>query len=45
VLDREINSDFKKISTINLERDDMVTMANSMELRISGKEIPYSIDR
>ncbi len=34
VLDREIYSDIKKISTINLERDDMVTMANSVELRV-----------
>ena len=34
VLDREIYSDLKKISTINLERDDMVTMANSVELRV-----------
>ncbi|MGB9940674.1 asparagine synthetase B family protein [Methanosarcina sp.] len=34
VLDSEIYSDLKKISTINLERDDMVTMANSVELRV-----------
>jgi asparagine synthase (glutamine-hydrolysing) len=34
VLDREIYSDLKNISTINLERDDMVTMANSIELRV-----------
>jgi len=34
VLDREIYSDIKKISAINLERDDMVTMANSVELRV-----------
>lgn len=34
VLDREIYSDLKRISTINLERDDMVTMANSVELRV-----------
>ncbi|WP_292389328.1 asparagine synthetase B family protein [Methanosarcina sp. UBA5] len=34
VLDREIYSDLQKISTINLERDDMVTMANSVELRV-----------
>ena len=34
VLDREIYSDIKNISTINLERDDMVTMANSVELRV-----------
>ncbi len=34
VLDREIHSDIKKISTVNLERDDMVTMANSVELRV-----------
>ncbi len=34
VLDREIYSDLKKISTVNLERDDMVTMANSVELRV-----------
>ncbi len=34
VLDREIYSDLKNISTINLERDDMVTMANSVELRV-----------
>ncbi len=34
VLDREIYSDLRKISEINLERDDMVTMANSIELRV-----------
>ena len=34
VLDREIYSDIRNISTINLERDDMVTMANSVELRV-----------
>jgi asparagine synthase (glutamine-hydrolysing) len=34
VLDREIYSDLKQISTVNLERDDMVTMANSVELRV-----------
>lgn len=34
VLDREIYSDLESISTINLERDDMVTMANSVELRV-----------
>lgn len=34
VLDRAIYSDLKNISTINLERDDMVTMANSVELRV-----------
>lgn len=34
VLDREIYSDIKKISTVNIERDDMVTMANSVELRV-----------
>jgi asparagine synthase (glutamine-hydrolysing) len=34
VIDREIYSDIKKISTVNLERDDMVTMANSVELRV-----------
>jgi asparagine synthase (glutamine-hydrolysing) len=34
VLDRAIYSDLKNISTINLERDDMVTMANSIELRV-----------
>ncbi|MDQ1275912.1 MAG: hypothetical protein QG610_1487, partial [Euryarchaeota archaeon] len=34
VLDREICSDLENISTINLERDDMVTMANSVELRV-----------
>lgn len=34
VLDREIYSDIKKISVVNLERDDMVTMANSIELRV-----------
>ncbi|RXA21705.1 asparagine synthetase B [Methanosarcina sp. MSH10X1] len=34
VLDSEIYSDLRKISTINLERDDMVTMANSVELRV-----------
>lgn len=34
VLDMEIYSDLKRISTINLERDDMVTMANSVELRV-----------
>ncbi|WP_269850216.1 asparagine synthase C-terminal domain-containing protein [Methanosarcina horonobensis] len=27
-------SDLENISTINLERDDMVTMANSVELRV-----------
>jgi len=34
VLDREIYSDLRNISVINLERDDMVTMANSVELRV-----------
>jgi len=34
VLDREIYSDLKKISTINLERDNMVTAANSVKLRV-----------
>ena len=34
ILDREIYSDLKRISTVNLERDDMVTMANSVELRV-----------
>lgn len=34
VLDREIYSDLENISTINLERDDMVTMAASVELRV-----------
>lgn len=34
VLDREIYSDLENISTINLERDDMVTMASSVELRV-----------
>ncbi|HIH93657.1 TPA: asparagine synthetase B, partial [Methanosarcina acetivorans] len=34
VLDREIYSDLATISKINLERDDMVTMANSVELRV-----------
>lgn len=34
VLDKEIFSDLANISTINLERDDMVTMANSIELRV-----------
>ncbi len=34
VLDKEIHSDLENISTINLERDDMVTMANSVELRV-----------
>lgn len=34
VLDREIYSGIKNISTVNLERDDMVTMANSVELRV-----------
>jgi asparagine synthase (glutamine-hydrolysing) len=34
VIDREIYSDIKKISVVNLERDDMVTMANSVELRV-----------
>jgi asparagine synthase (glutamine-hydrolysing) len=34
VLEREIYSDLENISTINLERDDMVTMANSVELRV-----------
>ncbi|WP_440945145.1 asparagine synthetase B family protein [Methanosarcina sp. T3] len=34
VLDREIYSDLEKISKINLERDDMVTMASSVELRV-----------
>lgn len=34
VLDKEIYSDLENISAINLERDDMVTMANSVELRV-----------
>lgn len=34
ILDREIYSDLRNLSTINLERDDMVTMANSVELRV-----------
>jgi asparagine synthase (glutamine-hydrolysing) len=34
VLDKEIYSDLENISKINLERDDMVTMANSVELRV-----------
>lgn len=34
VLDREIFSDLENISAINLERDDMVTMANAVELRV-----------
>lgn len=34
VLDREIYSDLRNISIINLERDDMVSMANSVELRV-----------
>lgn len=34
VLDREIYSDLRNISEINLERDDMVAMANSVELRV-----------
>ncbi len=34
VLDREIYSDLQSISAINLERDDMVSMANSVELRV-----------
>ena len=34
VLDREIYSDLKQISTINLERDNMVTTANSVKLRV-----------
>lgn len=34
VLDREIYADLANISKINLERDDMVTMANSVELRV-----------
>lgn len=34
VLDSEILRDLENISTINLERDDMVTMANSIELRV-----------
>lgn len=34
VLDRQIYSDLEHISTINLERDDMVTMASSVELRV-----------
>ncbi len=33
-LEREIFSDLQNLSTINLERDDMVTMANSVELRV-----------
>jgi asparagine synthase (glutamine-hydrolysing) len=34
VLDRAVYSDLENISLINLERDDMVTMANSVELRV-----------
>ena len=34
ILDREIYSDLQNLSTVNLERDDMVTMANSVELRV-----------
>ncbi|WP_048182678.1 asparagine synthetase B family protein [Methanosarcina siciliae] len=34
VLDRAIYSDLASISKINLERDDMVTMASSVELRV-----------
>lgn len=34
ILDKEIYSDLGNISAINLERDDMVTMANSVELRV-----------
>ena len=34
MLDKEIYSDLENISSINLERDDMVTMANSIELRV-----------
>ena len=34
LLDREIRSDLENISAINLERDDMVTMANAVELRV-----------
>jgi asparagine synthase (glutamine-hydrolysing) len=34
VLDKEIHSDLANISKTNLERDDMVTMANSIELRV-----------
>ncbi|MDI9394101.1 MAG: asparagine synthetase B [Euryarchaeota archaeon] len=34
VLDREIYSDLENISAINLERDAMVTMASSIELRV-----------
>ncbi|MGB9928661.1 MAG: asparagine synthetase B family protein [Methanosarcina sp.] len=34
LLDKEIYSDLRNLSTINLERDDMVTMANSVELRV-----------
>ncbi|MDD4749989.1 MAG: asparagine synthase-related protein, partial [Methanosarcinaceae archaeon] len=34
VLDREIFGDLCKISELNLERDDMVTMANGVELRV-----------
>jgi asparagine synthase (glutamine-hydrolysing) len=34
VLDREIFSDLQNLSVINLERDDMVAMANSVELRV-----------
>lgn len=34
VLDLEIYSDIEKISELNLERDDLVTMANSVELRV-----------
>jgi len=34
LLDREIYSDLRNISVINLERDDMVAMANSVELRV-----------
>lgn len=33
-LEMEIYSDLKNLSTINLERDDMVTMANAVELRV-----------
>lgn len=34
VLELKIFSDIEKISEINLERDDLVTMANSVELRV-----------
>jgi asparagine synthase (glutamine-hydrolysing) len=34
MLDSKIYSDLENISVINLERDDMVTMANSVELRV-----------